>query len=122
MLVANKEAVILIGHGGTAADTPKAIVGELKRLEGERQARREMVMSPREAELDNPQISEGVPHLDAGPRARALDRLLDVDRRAADAFVPRVVALERIPVNLASVRGGGILARFQSTAITPGYI
>lgn len=50
--MANKEAVVLIGHGGTASDTPKAMVGELKRLEGERQARRETVMSAREAELD----------------------------------------------------------------------
>lgn len=50
--MANKEAVVLIGHGGTASDTPKAMVGELKRLEGERQARREPVMSAREAELD----------------------------------------------------------------------
>ena len=33
-------------------DTPKSLVGELKRLEAERQARREMTMSPREAELD----------------------------------------------------------------------
>lgn len=47
-----KEAVVLIGHGGTATDTPKAAVGELKRLEAERQARRELAMSPREAELD----------------------------------------------------------------------
>jgi sirohydrochlorin cobaltochelatase len=47
-----KEAIVLIGHGGTASDTPKAMVGELKRLEGERQARREMKMSAREAELD----------------------------------------------------------------------
>jgi sirohydrochlorin cobaltochelatase len=47
-----KEAVVLIGHGGTATDTPKAMVGELKRLEGERQARRELKMSAREAELD----------------------------------------------------------------------
>lgn len=47
-----KEAVVLIGHGGTASDTPKPMIGELKRLEGERQARRDAVMSPREAELD----------------------------------------------------------------------
>ena len=50
--MANKEAVVLIGHGGTATDTPKSMVGELKRLESERQSRRELVMSPREAELD----------------------------------------------------------------------
>lgn len=50
--MANKEAVVLIGHGGTASDTPRPAIAELKRLEGERQARRETVMSPREAELD----------------------------------------------------------------------
>jgi len=50
--VANKEAVVLIGHGGTARDTPRPLIGELKRLEAERQARREIKMSPREAELD----------------------------------------------------------------------
>jgi sirohydrochlorin cobaltochelatase len=48
----NKEAVVLIGHGGSASDTPRALVSELKRLEGERQARKEPTMSPREAELD----------------------------------------------------------------------
>jgi sirohydrochlorin cobaltochelatase len=48
----SKEAVVLIGHGGTASDTPKPMVGELKRLEGERQARRETKMTAREAELD----------------------------------------------------------------------
>lgn len=47
-----KEAVILIGHGSAATDTPRPLVGELKRLETERQARRELTMSPREAELD----------------------------------------------------------------------
>ena len=47
-----KEAVVLIGHGGTASDTPRALVAELKRLEAERQARRERAMSAREAELD----------------------------------------------------------------------
>lgn len=50
--MANKEAVVLIGHGGTATDIPKPMIGELKRLEAERQARRETVMSAREAELD----------------------------------------------------------------------
>ena len=50
--MANKEAVVLIGHGGTPTDVPKPVIGELKRLEGERQAKRELKMSPREAELD----------------------------------------------------------------------
>ncbi|MDE2492236.1 MAG: CbiX/SirB N-terminal domain-containing protein [Elusimicrobia bacterium] len=47
-----KEAVVLIGHGATASDTPRALIAELKKLESERQARRETAMSPREAELD----------------------------------------------------------------------
>lgn len=47
-----KEAVVLIGHGGTASDTPRAMIAELKRLESERQARGQAEMSPREAELD----------------------------------------------------------------------
>lgn len=42
---------MLIGHGGTASDTPRAMISELKRLEGERQARKSAV-TPREAELD----------------------------------------------------------------------
>lgn len=46
------EAVVLIGHGGAATDTPRALVSELKRLEGERMARREPKMSAREAEVD----------------------------------------------------------------------
>ncbi len=48
----NKEAVILIGHGGLASDTPRPMAAELKRLEGERQARRETRPGVREAELD----------------------------------------------------------------------
>ena len=47
-----KEAVVLIGHGGSPSDIPRGVVAELKRLEGERQARKIAVMSPREAELD----------------------------------------------------------------------
>jgi len=46
------EAVVLIGHGSAATDTPRALVAELKRLEGERIARRELKMSAREAEVD----------------------------------------------------------------------
>lgn len=47
-----KEAVVLIGHGGSPSDIPRGVVAELKRLEGERQARKIATMSPREAELD----------------------------------------------------------------------
>lgn len=47
-----KEAVVLIGHGAAATDTPRPLVAELKRLETERQARKETAPSPREAELD----------------------------------------------------------------------
>lgn len=48
----SKEAVVLIGHGAAASDTPRPLVGELKRLETERRARGETAMSAREAELD----------------------------------------------------------------------
>ena len=48
----DKEAVVLIGHGGSASDTPRALVAELKRLESERQSRKELAPSAREAELD----------------------------------------------------------------------
>ncbi|HXT00226.1 MAG TPA: CbiX/SirB N-terminal domain-containing protein [Elusimicrobiota bacterium] len=47
-----KEAVVLIGHGGSPSDIPRGVVAELKRLEGERQARKLPAMSPREIELD----------------------------------------------------------------------
>lgn len=47
-----REAVILIGHGAAAADTPRPLIAELKRLEGERLARRDKAMGAREAELD----------------------------------------------------------------------
>jgi sirohydrochlorin cobaltochelatase len=50
--MSHKEAVILIGHGGTASDVPRPAIAELKRLEAERQARNEAAMSAREAELD----------------------------------------------------------------------
>jgi len=46
------DTIILVGHGGTASDMPREWVQELKKLEGERQARRELAMSPREAALD----------------------------------------------------------------------
>src|SRR5579859_1383369 len=47
-----REAVVLIGHGSAASDTPRELVAELKRLESERQARGGAEMSAREAELD----------------------------------------------------------------------
>ena len=49
---AGVEAVVLIGHGAAAADTPRQLVAELKRLESERLTRRGKEMSAREAELD----------------------------------------------------------------------
>jgi sirohydrochlorin cobaltochelatase len=54
LAVDNKTGVILIGHGATAADTPRDIVAELKQLEGRRVAEKGAAspMSPREAELD----------------------------------------------------------------------
>ncbi|MFI5350257.1 MAG: sirohydrochlorin chelatase [Elusimicrobiota bacterium] len=64
--MSNKEAVVLIGHGGSPSDIPKPIVGELKRLESERQARKGLVMSPREAELDK-QVREWPRRPDTDP-------------------------------------------------------
>jgi sirohydrochlorin cobaltochelatase len=46
------EAIILIGHGAVASDTPKALVTELKALEAQRRAQGLSEMSKREAELD----------------------------------------------------------------------
>jgi sirohydrochlorin cobaltochelatase len=47
-----KEAVILVGHGATATDTPRELVTELKQLEGRRRAQGISKMGDREAELD----------------------------------------------------------------------
>jgi sirohydrochlorin cobaltochelatase len=46
------EAVVLVGHGATARDTPRDIVSELKQLEREREHHRDMQISDRERELD----------------------------------------------------------------------
>src|SRR4051812_14210051 len=45
------EAVVLVGHGGAASDTPRALIARLKQLEGERQARR-TPMTEEESALD----------------------------------------------------------------------
>jgi sirohydrochlorin cobaltochelatase len=47
-----KKAVLLIGHGSPAADTPREMVRELKQLEEERQRARLPAMTPREKEVD----------------------------------------------------------------------
>jgi len=44
------DVVILIGHGGTASDTPRTLVKELRQLEKQREPG--TAMSEREAELD----------------------------------------------------------------------
>jgi sirohydrochlorin cobaltochelatase len=76
------EAVVLIGHGGSATDTPRALVGELKRLEAERQARRELTMSPREAELDR--------QVRAWPRTPETDPYKYGVEEIAQALAPRL--------------------------------
>ena len=48
----SKKAVILVGHGAPASDTPKNLVSELKSLEAQRKAKGISSMSDREAELD----------------------------------------------------------------------
>ncbi|HEX4047903.1 MAG TPA: CbiX/SirB N-terminal domain-containing protein [Elusimicrobiota bacterium] len=47
-----REAVVLIGHGGSSSDTPRGLISELKRLEGERRACKGLAVSRREADLD----------------------------------------------------------------------
>lgn len=46
------DAIILVGHGAVASDTPKHLVSELKMLETQRRARGLFEMSAREIELD----------------------------------------------------------------------
>ncbi len=65
--MSKKEAVILIGHGGVPTDAPRDKIAELKRLEAARQARGELRMSEREAELDTeirnwPRTAESDPY------------------------------------------------------------
>ena len=50
--MSERAAIVLVGHGGIAKGIPPELVGELKRLEAERQRGGEAHMSEREAELD----------------------------------------------------------------------
>lgn len=77
-----KEAIILIGHGATATDTPRSLIAELKRLEGERIARREKTMSAREAELDK-QVRDW-------PRTAQNDAYKSGVDEIAKAFAPKL--------------------------------
>ncbi|OGS40015.1 MAG: hypothetical protein A2506_02890 [Elusimicrobia bacterium RIFOXYD12_FULL_66_9] len=77
-----KEAIVLIGHGATATDTPRPLIAELKRLEGERMARRELKMSSREAELDK-QVREW-------PRTPQNDAYKAGVDEIAKAFAPKL--------------------------------
>ncbi|MEK7384033.1 MAG: CbiX/SirB N-terminal domain-containing protein [Elusimicrobiota bacterium] len=76
------EAIILIGHGAAATDTPRPLIAELKRLEGERSARKEMKRSPREAELDK-QVREW-------PRTPQNDAYKAGVDEIAKAFAPKL--------------------------------
>ena len=51
--MARFDAVVLVGHGGIATDTPTELVAELKTLARERARRSEPVPSAREAELEH---------------------------------------------------------------------
>jgi sirohydrochlorin cobaltochelatase len=50
--MAGLKAVILVGHGGIATDTPPELVAELKQLESTRHRRGDPEPTAREAELD----------------------------------------------------------------------
>jgi len=80
----NRQAVLLIGHGAPARDTPKALIEELKRLEAKRDAEKSMTMSSREAEVDaivrdwprtadNDAYRTGIEEIAAGLRAKLPD-------------------------------------------------
>jgi sirohydrochlorin cobaltochelatase len=46
------EAIVLVGHGGIATDTPPHLIAELKQLEADRRRRGEAQPSAREIEVD----------------------------------------------------------------------
>ena len=46
------DAIVLVGHGAPALDTPSALVSELKQLEIQRRQGKMCEMTPRELELD----------------------------------------------------------------------
>jgi sirohydrochlorin cobaltochelatase len=77
-----KEAVVLIGHGGFPADFPRPLISELKRLEGERQARKLPAMSAREAELEK-QVREW-------PRTRETDPYKFGVEEIAEKLAPKL--------------------------------
>ncbi len=78
----NQEAVVLIGHGSSASDTPRALVAELKRLESARQSRRGLAPSAREAALDK-QVREW-------PRTPATDPYKHGVEAIASALAPKL--------------------------------
>ncbi|MBI4371901.1 MAG: CbiX/SirB N-terminal domain-containing protein [Elusimicrobia bacterium] len=77
-----REAVVLIGHGAAASDTPGRLVAELKRLEAERRARGETSPGAREAELDR--------QVRSWPRTPATDPYQAGLEEIARALAPRL--------------------------------
>lgn len=74
-----KEATILIGHGGVARDTPRELVSELKTLEGQRMRSGGGPMSEREAELDD-KVRNWPRTPETDPYKFGLERLADALR------------------------------------------
>lgn len=63
----DKDAVLLVGHGGLPSDAPPGLAAELKKLEGSRRRSGDPAPGPREAELDRtlrawPRTAENDPY------------------------------------------------------------
>jgi sirohydrochlorin cobaltochelatase len=77
-----KAAVILVGHGVPASDTPRPLVTEFKTLEAKRRAG-QLPVGPREAELDR--LLRDWPRTpETDPYKWGLERLADVLRKRLD--------------------------------------
>ncbi|MBI4056440.1 MAG: hypothetical protein HY399_02725 [Elusimicrobia bacterium] len=82
-----QEAVILIGHGAAASDTPRPLVEELKKLEMRRRAQKILQMSPREAELDK-QVRQWPRTHKTDPYKYGLEKILEtLQKKLSDKHV-----------------------------------
>jgi sirohydrochlorin cobaltochelatase len=118
------KVIVLIGHGGTARDTPRELVSELKALEGRRMAAGGGPMSPREAELDA-QVRSWPRTPETDPYKFGLERLAEYLRKEVDP-VPVWVAYNEfcapsIPETLDALARDGVRhVQLITTMFTPG--
>jgi len=72
--LATTDAIILVGHGAPASDTPNDLITELKRLQVQRHQQEMLKIMPREAALDK-LIRERARTLETDPYKFGLERL-----------------------------------------------